>query len=551
MDTFPSGVHPDEATLAYNAYSILETGKDEHGIFLPFIIQSFGDQKSPAYVYSLIPSISAFGLNNFALRLPAAVIGTLLVLSIFLLLKEFGFSNGVSYIGALITAVSPWQIILSRLFGYESNIGLLFFVLGLLFALVAYKKDSKLYYILFGIFFGLTWYGYVAFRLVTPVMLLGFVLIYMRRKKLLEINRILLLVSFFFVVSPLILATFFGKANARFGQTSSIPNQGAVMEINENRYYCNKSLPKLFCEVDFNKAFEYSQNYLSRYMYSYSPDYLFISGDKEALFFNVKGFGLFPILLLPFYLFGLGYLWNRITSKTLSKNEAFLIVGLLISPLPAVLVDIPHKIRLSALFPFSLILIIYGVFQISNYLKKKNYKIIYFAGLISALFIFSIVFMVNFLVVHMNKYEALYGGYISELMTYLGGQDKKTEVYISSINEAVEFYVYVNKVAPALYQRNAIYEKPNDIGYSLPTDFENIHTTKSSIEQIYCKSKGNKNHVFYVTKEDFQEKLGKATKIFTSNNGAFKLAFVYDMKYIHNKNIDCKVITESQHNAQR
>lgn len=154
--------------------------------------------------------------------------------------------------------------------------------------------------------------------------------------------------------------------------------------------------------------------------------------------------------------------------------------------------------------------------------------------------------MINFILVHLNRYEALYGGYISELMTYLGGQDKKTEVYISSINEAVEFYVYVNKVDPALYQRIAIYEKPNDIGSSLPTDFENIHTTKYSIEQTYCNSKAKNSDVLYVTKDDYQEKLGKAIKIFTSNNGAYKLAFVYDMKNINNKNIDCKIITKSR-----
>jgi hypothetical protein len=33
----------DEAALGYNAYSVLETGHDEYGQFLPLIFKSFGD----------------------------------------------------------------------------------------------------------------------------------------------------------------------------------------------------------------------------------------------------------------------------------------------------------------------------------------------------------------------------------------------------------------------------------------------------------------------------------------------------------------------------
>ncbi|MBU4431115.1 hypothetical protein KKB16_03350, partial [Patescibacteria group bacterium] len=35
----------DETAIGYNAYSILKTGKDEYGEFLPLIFKSFGDYK--------------------------------------------------------------------------------------------------------------------------------------------------------------------------------------------------------------------------------------------------------------------------------------------------------------------------------------------------------------------------------------------------------------------------------------------------------------------------------------------------------------------------
>jgi len=41
----------DEASLGYNAYSILQTGRDEYGKLLPLIFKSFGDYKPGLYAY--------------------------------------------------------------------------------------------------------------------------------------------------------------------------------------------------------------------------------------------------------------------------------------------------------------------------------------------------------------------------------------------------------------------------------------------------------------------------------------------------------------------
>ena len=44
INTLPS-LNPDEAALGYNAYSLLKTGKDEHGISWPLHFKSFSDYK--------------------------------------------------------------------------------------------------------------------------------------------------------------------------------------------------------------------------------------------------------------------------------------------------------------------------------------------------------------------------------------------------------------------------------------------------------------------------------------------------------------------------
>lgn len=50
----------DEAALGYNAYSLLQTGKDEHGISWPLAFESIGDYKMPGYIYLSLFAYQAF-----------------------------------------------------------------------------------------------------------------------------------------------------------------------------------------------------------------------------------------------------------------------------------------------------------------------------------------------------------------------------------------------------------------------------------------------------------------------------------------------------------
>jgi 4-amino-4-deoxy-L-arabinose transferase-like glycosyltransferase len=104
LDTIPKGALVDEASYGYIAYSLLHTGKDERGVTMPLHFQAFGDEKLPAYAYTLIPVIKAFGLDNFSTRLPSALAGALLVLVMYGLLRSMDFTEGQSLFGSL------WQL---------------------------------------------------------------------------------------------------------------------------------------------------------------------------------------------------------------------------------------------------------------------------------------------------------------------------------------------------------------------------------------------------------------------------------------------------------
>ena len=85
IDQVPPSLSWDEAANGYNAYTIANYGRDEHGKYFPAYFRSFGDDKHPIHIYLTAPFVKILGLNEFSTRLPSAVFGTLNVLLIFFL----------------------------------------------------------------------------------------------------------------------------------------------------------------------------------------------------------------------------------------------------------------------------------------------------------------------------------------------------------------------------------------------------------------------------------------------------------------------------------
>src|SRR3989344_8228068 len=89
LGSIPPSLYWDEASLGYNAYSILISARDEHGKFLPLInFAAFGDYKPPGYIYATVPVVAIFGLSDFAIRFPSAFFGILTVLLTYFLTKK-------------------------------------------------------------------------------------------------------------------------------------------------------------------------------------------------------------------------------------------------------------------------------------------------------------------------------------------------------------------------------------------------------------------------------------------------------------------------------
>jgi 4-amino-4-deoxy-L-arabinose transferase-like glycosyltransferase len=87
----PPGLSQDEAVNAWNAWCLLKTGTDQHGVSWPlFYMRAFGGNNSPFFIYAMLPFQAVGGMNILTTRLPGVCAGVMAVL-----LEHFKFPCSV------------------------------------------------------------------------------------------------------------------------------------------------------------------------------------------------------------------------------------------------------------------------------------------------------------------------------------------------------------------------------------------------------------------------------------------------------------------------
>ena len=172
----PPSLTGDEISFGYAAYSVLKTGRDEYGKSFPLVFKSVGDFKNPLPAYLMVPSIKVFGLTDFAIRFPNALMGTIAIPIFFLFLLDIFKNKKFAFIGSFFLAISAWNIFYSRL-AYETLTASLFVLLGIWFFIKMLDKKSLVWAISSAFFFTLTMYTAFAPRLFIPLFILGAVAI--------------------------------------------------------------------------------------------------------------------------------------------------------------------------------------------------------------------------------------------------------------------------------------------------------------------------------------------------------------------------------------
>lgn len=376
----PPSLDWDEASLGWNAYSILKTGSDEYGKRLPVAIRSFNDYKPALYVYSLLPSLAIFGLNEWSVRLPSATAGFLTVICTYFLVLELLQMNKegkvsarewwVALLTTFLLAISPWHIQFSRV-AFEANLALFLFVGGALFLARFLRKGSGILLFLSILGFSLSVYSYHSPKLVVPVFVLGIVLYYRQ----FFIRRIREVVVGAFLVglllSPLVITTIRGNGSqVRFGTVSIFSDIGfqgianETLSVAKRKADIDRDSGDVSGRVLHNRFVTFTGLIAKGYLDHFNFGFLFLNGDGNGRH-HAPDTGLLYLWELPFILLGLYYLF---TDRP--KWLFFIVWWFLSAPLAASLAtDTPHAVRSLLYLPTYQIFAAYGFVRFWRWLE--------------------------------------------------------------------------------------------------------------------------------------------------------------------------------------
>ena len=444
LGNHPPGLTWDEAGLGYNAYSILKTGRDEHGIFMPLIFKSFGDYKPGIYVYLTVPSIAVFGLTEFAVRFPSALFGALAVIGIYLFTNLLFPGKKIGHLAALFLAVMPWHLHFSR-GGWEVNVfaTLLLFTAYFLLLSLSNKKVSPLISLSL---FALTIFTYQAAKLLSPLVFLTIVAANFNLAK--EKFRAVLkndkkLLPLYLLIIVLVGVYFFQTA------TDSAGNRVARLSIFGYRPTPSAELIRTDNDNLFSVGLFHSQIDLtlraiaSRYLYHFSPELLFFenSTPREAL----PKMGLLYLFDALWLVFGVVFL---IREKNWRANV--ILLGLLLfAPLGASLT----LSEFSVVRAFFLTIPLAIIAALGFYYLFSRHRLFFL--LLLALYLHNVYLGLDLYFRHAKQFLAPSFNYgykqaIERIKTYPAEKVIMTDVY----GQPYIYYLFYTRYDPAKYQAN-------------------------------------------------------------------------------------------------
>lgn len=377
INSNPAAMYGDELTMAYDVRSIIETGYDQTGKFLPLNF-SMGGGRPVGYGYFSIPFIWLFGTSEVGIRSLSILSGLGLVLLMYLLGLRL-FSQRVGLMAAALTAISPWDIAMSR-GGFEAHFALFLAVLGIWMIITSKSVPYKL--VLSAVFLSLAMHTYSTYKLIV-VVFLPIIFWFANFDKDFFKAKYKYFVAFFIVISSSLGLIIFQAisigSESRFQEISIFGDEKLKHEITSDINYRlnNTALPVGWTKLFYNKPLEYTFVFGKSYFEAFSSQFLFLSGDRNPRH-NPTTSGQLYVIEIITLLCGFGYLWTA--GK---RNLIFLISWILIAPIASALTGTMHALRANFMLPPLLLISATGIV----YIISLKGKIVYWAriGLVLAL----------------------------------------------------------------------------------------------------------------------------------------------------------------------
>lgn len=440
----PPSISWDEAAVGVNAWNIANYGRDEYGKFFPPYFHSFGEDKNPVDVYLTALFVKFMDLNELSTRLPVALFGVLNVFIIYILGKLLFEKESVGLISAFFLAISPFNLHFSH-FNHEANFALFFLMSGIILFLLSIKKEKRL--LPFSIIsFCLSFISYNPPKIVVPAVLVLLFVLYAKKlfKKLREMIFSLSLLGLFLIL------IFFNQAllgGARIGQT--IQGRGDIEKTQVFKITHSELLGRI-------------NLMLVQYTWHFSPQFLFISGDKNPRL-SSQSAGEFYKLDALFLILGAIYLFARRT------KESFLLLGLaLVAPLPSsITADAPHAGRAMFMMGSWHIIAAVGLYALISSFKKLLFRwgiIILCLGVLT-------LSLKDYLIYYYGEYtkryaiEWQYG--MKQIVEYVKLNPEYSQVFMTDIrSQPYIFFLYYLKMPLNEYLNTVVYNNSESKSYN-------------------------------------------------------------------------------------
>ena len=416
----PDSVYWDEASIGYNAFSIGTDLKDEWGETLPLHFRAFGEFKLPVYIYSVVPFVKIFGLNSFAVRLPAVFYSLGSIFLVYLLVKKITNKQSVGVLSSFLLSVSPWFFIFSRT-GYEAIAGLFFVLLGTYFILMSDKR--KIFFLLGTLAFILSFFSYNSFRIIGPILLSILTIITFKKNKLVVIA--LSAVIFLISLVPVYRLYKFDTGASRFAQVG-VSDTGQIAK----NYFANFSFNFLFTDGDTNPRSQ-------------------IPGQGELYYLDI------PLVIL-----GLIYVFS--SKKKLSYLP---ILMLILAPIPAALTkESPHALRAILAAPAFAMISAFGISYLTGIFKKHS------GFVYPSIIILYLLFFESYFGLFLNDYQRLSANdwqyQYKEIFLR-----KTSGVITDEYGQPYIFALFYQRYSPVEFRKTVQYNPPDKWGFSLVSSF--------------------------------------------------------------------------------
>jgi len=460
----PPALNRDEAAIGYNAYSILKTGKDEHGQSWPLSFQSIGDYKMPLYIYATVLPVKLFGLNELAIRFWSAFAGISTVILGYLIVLRLAKDKKTALITAAFFAFNPWSVFYSRI-GFEANLALAFFLTGFYFINQGLKKLPGF---IFGLgFFVLSLLTYSSSLIFIPLFFLLWLLLH--RPRLTAVHW--LSVAGFIAITVIIIMALMPVSSQKSNIT--IFSDPATIDYYHQTRTAVAAANPLLAKTWWNQYIFFARYFFSNYVKTFFPSFLLLKGGQHP-WHQIPHMGYFTFVEIFLAIIGLYSLFKS------RRPLTYILLGwLLLAPITsAITIDAPHATRSLYLLPVIIILAAFGFNTIlkTNQLKHWLIKLLVGLYLINLLY-FGYQYVFNY---PKNIATFLPVG-LKQAITFVNNNYPHQPVYLFNIQDSSYLYPLIyTSFDPRLFQQTAIWTPKDAAGLTNAYQFDRFAIVNSS-----------------------------------------------------------------------